>query len=188
MFRREASIFFPRHHALGSRQVVVHELAVGKTAADMTEETEQLLFAERRPAGQRDLKPLHTEVTSSLDAFRDRSEGKIDDANHRLGISPPHFVGKSRDDFFVLTIRDRVAFSCGAKDIEELCPVQSVLYVETKDAFGEATVLIPRDTTGAHDSSWKTFVRHRGARFFQFSVFSVRCSVGSGGGNSWLLW
>ena len=164
MFRREASIFFPRHHALGSRQVVVHELAVGKTAADMTEETKQLLFAECRPTGKGDLKPLHTEVTSSLDAFQDRAEGQIDDPNHRLGVTPPHFVGKGSHDFLVLAIRDSVAFSCGAKDVEELCPVQSVLYAETKNAFGEATVLVPRDTTGTHDSGWNAFVRHGGAR------------------------
>ena len=155
MFGREASVFFARHHSLGSRQVVVHELAVGKTAADMLEEAEQLLLAERRPTGERDLKLPHAEIASALDAFNDRAERQIDDTDHRLSVSPPHFVGKGRDDFVELAICHGITFSRRAKDIELLRPMQGVLHIAAKDAFGEVTVFIPRNAAGTHDATGK---------------------------------
>ena len=150
----QPAIVRARQHALGARQVVVEELRIGESAADIAEEGHHFAIVERAPGGHGDLKRAEADCMRVRDPLDDVGRGEADHADHGVDILAARLFAEDLNDPLVARRIHRVAFARRAKHVEVVEVLEYAAYLAAKHLLQQPLVVIPRNLAGNQNCLW----------------------------------
>ena len=156
VFGGQFGVLFGRDEPLGSHQVVVQELTIAKSAADLAEEHADLGIGEFPPTRQRDLKPANAQRAAEIDPLDHRRQRQADDADHRLGAPGTHRLVKDPGNLLELAVADGIPLARRAEDVQVRRQLQHAPHLIDEQRLDEFAPLVPGNHARAHDACRKS--------------------------------
>src|SRR5262249_44089415 len=131
---------------LGTHQIVVQKLCVGKGAADIYEEFQHLRVIQRAPAWQRDLKNAESDFVGEGDLFANRRGRESNHADLRKDVLAGRLLTEDFDDTLKSGIVDRITFPGGTEDVQVVeASCQKLADLLPEQVFDEMFLVVPRN-------------------------------------------
>ena len=149
----DRTVILPAQKPLGGHFVVVHEVRIGKPAADGLEKCESFTVGEAFPGGHGDLEEAETPFIGIGQSVDDLGHRKADNAHHRVESRFQRRVGKDVHNVPILCFVHSVSFAHGAHYVHScIAGVNRLIDDEAEHLFVQGVVIFPGCVTGPENT------------------------------------